>query len=135
MMGAVVFEQITVPAEVQTAFWGLALLAISVAGKYLHTYLKKLDEALAVNTELTKRVETQTNGRLAEKEREIAHLRDRLQVVQSRAEAMTDIVRFIKSQPEAAPLLDRYADRRRVHAPDPDLERLIATTQQPEHYA
>jgi hypothetical protein len=129
MIGVVVFEQIAVPAEVQTAFWGLVVLAISVAGKYLHTYLKKLDAALEANTELTKKVESQTNGRLAEKENEIAHLRDQLQTTQLRADMLTDIVRFLRSQPEAKPLLERYEDRRRVYAPDPDVERLIATAQ------
>lgn len=112
MIGAVVFEQITVPAEVQTAFWGLALLAISVAAKYLHSYLKKLDEALAVNTELTKKVEGQTNGRLEAAERKLAEALDQLQARTLERDVLADIVRFVQAQPESQDMLDRYKERR-----------------------
>lgn len=107
----------TIPPELLTALSALLVALMT----YIATELRK-------NTKITKQVEEQTNGRLAAKDAEIAALKQQVQVARFRAEALTDIVRYIKSQPESRPILERYENRRRVYVPDADLERLLSAS-------
>jgi len=112
---------IVIPAEVQVAFWAAVLSGLGMIG----VYLRNLQQDLVENTKVTKQVETQTNGQLANKEREIIELRQKVQSLQLQTEMLADIVRYIKAQPEAKALLDRYRERRIAHITTDPIQEIL----------
>lgn len=51
-----------------------------------------------------------------------------LQAMQLQRDTFRDIVRYVKSRPEAAPILSAYAERRQVAVRDPALDALLTST-------
>jgi sensor domain CHASE-containing protein len=78
---------------------------------------KKLEE----NTQLTRKVEGQTNGELAR----TRNLATRLQLER---DAYRDMVRFVNATPDGRKLLLEYADRRKVRVADAELEALLVAS-------
>jgi hypothetical protein len=107
----------------------LVLVVVTVlvgAAGFIKVWFDRLTTKLQENTKISTEARDASNGRLSRKEEENAQLRQRLQAMQSRAEALSDIVMYIRSRPEAAELLTAYSDRRRVRVYDEGLDRLIA---------
>jgi uncharacterized membrane protein len=126
----------TLDDQISAALIVLAVTLIGGIAGLIKVWFDQLAKKLAENTAITKQArdaasgaQQASNGQLSAAQQEAAQLRQKLQAVQARAETLADIVRYIQSRPEAAPLLAAYTDRRRVRVRDDGLEQLITEAQ------
>lgn len=115
----------TIPPEIMAALTALALTVIGAIGALVKVLTDRLAKQLDHNTTITAEARDAANGRLAAAQEESARLRQQLQTASARAEILADIVRYVRSRPETAPVIAAYVERRRSRVYDADVERLI----------
>jgi sensor domain CHASE-containing protein len=98
----------------------LGILVRHIANKIVAEN-KVLQKKLEENTEITRKVEGQTNG-------ELAKTRNLAQRLQLERDAYRDMVRFVNATPDGRKLLLEYADRRKVRVADAELEALLVAS-------
>ena len=87
--------------------------------KRIEAHVKRIDEKVDENTDLTKDVRKQTNG-------ELAKWRDQAARLLWERDAYRDMVRFVNRNPNGRAILTEYAERRQVRHSDADLDALLA---------
>lgn len=106
-----------------TEQWAQLIAAVVGALGALAAYLKSR-EAAGTATEAKHAAENGVAERTALRER-AEQAEQRLAAMELQRDTFRDIVRYVKSRPEAAPILAAYSEKRQVVTRDPALDALL----------